>query len=353
MSDKHKRRLAITTGDINGVGIEIILKTFLDQRLLDICTPVIYGNVRLISWYRKQLNLGNINITNPATVDQLTPKTLNVLNTWNEDAVCEPGKQTDGSAKYARLSLDAAIADVLAAKADALITAPVNKKTMKSDSFPFIGQTEYLASKSSVPSALMFMVSESLRVGTVTNHIPVKDISSKLTKESIVGKLNAMKNSLAIDFGIDNPRIAVLSLNPHSGDSGLIGGEEIAIISPAIQEAKQQGMYCFGPYAADGFFGSGKQKTFDAVLAMYHDQGLIPFKQMSFGSGVNFTAGLPFVRTSPDHGTAFDIAGKGVADEESFRMAVLTALDILDARADHADRFSNPVKKVAVSKELS
>lgn len=336
--------LGITLGDLNGIGCEVIIKTFLDNRILEFCTPVIYGSAKVLSHHRKALNLQAFNFNQVKAGEKLQSNTVNILNVWEEDFNVQFGVNSEQSGRYAFLSLQAAVQDLKNGLVDGIVTAPVNKRNIRSTDFPFNGQTEYLASQAGA-DAIMMLVNENLRVGVVTNHVPVQEVSALIKKELIMKKILMMRNSLVKDFGCDRPKIAVLGLNPHSGDSGLIGNEELKEIIPAIQDAKSRNILCFGPYSADGFFGSGHQYKFDGVLAMYHDQGLIPFKTLSFGNGVNFTAGLPFVRTSPDHGTGFDIAGQGIANEESFRQAVFTAVDILKYRTVHSENNLNPVEK--------
>ena len=296
-------------------------------------TPVVYGNGKIISYYRKSLGLEGLKYNQIREVDQAKPRTLNILNCWEENVIIKPGVASNETGGYALKSLDMATEDAISQKVDGLVTGPINKKTIQNEDFEFPGHTEYLVQKTGAKRGLMFMISENLRIGVVTGHIPLSLVVEKITRQRVADKLDIMDESLKLDFGIDKPTIAVLGLNPHAGDNGLLGEEEQQIIGPLIDELKQRGRLVFGPFAADGFFGSQTYLKYHAVLAMYHDQGLIPFKSLSFGNGVNFTAGLPIVRTSPDHGTAFPIAGKGVADESSFRAALFANLDLIKQRA--------------------
>ncbi|MBK9732687.1 MAG: 4-hydroxythreonine-4-phosphate dehydrogenase PdxA [Chitinophagaceae bacterium] len=352
MSEGKRYLIGISQGDMNGIGLEVIIKTFLDARMMERCTPILYGSSKAVSFHRKVLNLGQFNFAQSRTIDKIQWNTFNIINCWEEDPPIQPGQNNETGGKYALLSLQAAVNDLKAGRIDALVTAPVNKKNIHSEAFPFNGQTSYLAEQAGVTDHLMLLCSGNLRVGLVSEHIPVSEVSQHIKKDAIVKKLEILKHSLVTDFGIDKPKIAVLGLNPHAGDEGLIGNEELSEIKPAIAEAKSKNIFAMGPYPADGFFGSGNHTKFDAVLAMYHDQGLVPFKTLCFESGVNFTAGLPFVRTSPDHGTGFDIAGKNIAMEDSFRESVYLALDILRKRDLNKELTSNPLKKVELKKEL-
>ena len=339
---ESKIRAAISVGDLNGVGMEVIMKTFMDQRMLSICTPMIYASGKAVTFYRKALNM-EFNYTGIRAGENIAEKKVNVVNCWEEEINIVPGQASALMGKYAQLSLDGAMDALIKGQADILITAPFNKKVMEDSGFKFPGHTEYLADKLVEKSYLMLLVNKELRTGIATGHIPVKDVSSQLSVEGIYNKIVIMNDSLKMDFGIRKPRIAVLGLNPHAGDEGKIGSEEIEIIIPAIKKAFDNNILAFGPYAADGFFGSQSVSKFDGVLAMYHDQGLAPFKALSFENGVNFTAGLPLIRTSPDHGTAFDIAGKGIASESSFREAVYMACDIFKQRQDYRAINANPL----------
>lgn len=344
-------KIGITCGDLNGVGMEVIMKTFMDSRMLQICTPLIYASNKLVSLQRKQLNLNEFQYQTIRSSQEAILRKTNVVNCWEEDVNVEFGKPSEASGTYAFRSLEAAIKDLKAGVIDAVVTAPINKNTIQSKDFNFKGHTEYLAHHFDVKEPLMFLVSENLKVAVVAGHIPIKEVSSHLTKDKIISKVKTMNRSLQRDFGIRKPRIAVLGLNPHAGDNGLIGKEELEIIQPAIKSCFDEGMFVYGPYPADGFFGSHGYTKFDAVLAMYHDQGLAPFKALSFSSGVNFTAGLPKVRTSPDHGTAYDIAGKGTANEASIRDAIYTAIDILRKREEFDVITANPLAFSKQSKE--
>jgi 4-hydroxythreonine-4-phosphate dehydrogenase len=337
--------IGISVGDLNGIGTELIIKTFSDHRLLELCTPLIFGSNKLINFYRKSLPEINLNYQNVKDLTRITPKQVNIFNCWEEEIAIVPGQLTDIGGSYAVKSLVAAVEALRDKKIQGLVTAPIHKKNTQSPSFDFTGHTPYLKSAFRTNDVLMLMVSDNFRVGLVTEHVPVKDIAQGITREAILSKLNILRDSLVKDFGIDKPRIAVLGLNPHAGDEGLIGKEDEEIIKPAIKDAKHS-MMVFGPYSADAFFARGYHARFDAVLAMYHDQGLIPFKSLSTGEGVNYTAGLPMVRTSPDHGTAFDIAGKNKADTSSFISAIYAALDIIRNRQEYEDNRSNPMKKM-------
>ena len=332
MSDKVK--IGISIGDVNGIGLEVILKTLVEPAILDYCTPIVYGHTKVTSYHRKALGMGDFSFNVIAHPDNANPKRANLINCWEEDVKIELGLSTETGGKYALLSLEKATEDLVKGDIDALITAPINKHNIQSETFHFPGHTEYLQEKSGSNDVLMFLISEDLRVGVVTGHLPVNQIAASITREKITKKLILMNESLKKDFWIEKPKIAVLGLNPHAGDNGLLGHEEKDIIMPAIQDAFDKGVICFGPYPADGFFGNSTYKKFDAVLAMYHDQGLIPFKTLAFSTGVNFTAGLKVVRTSPDHGTGYDIAGKNLADPTSFREALFAAVHIFKSRKE-------------------
>ena len=336
-------KVGISIGDTNGIGLEVIMKTFSDHRMLQVCTPVIYGSAKTVSFHRKALNLPDFNYNTIKSNSDIIFRKINLINCWDEEIKNDFGVQTETGGKYAFISLKNAVADLMAKKVDVLVTAPINKKNMQQDEFRFPGHTEYLAAQAKTEGYNMLLVSQSMRVAFVTGHTPLKSVASLLSKEKILDKLKVMNASLIKDFGIRKPKIAILGLNPHAGDNGLIGQEELEIIVPAINDAKNGNLLVNGPYSADGFFGSGQYKKFDAVLCMYHDQGLIPFKSISFNSGVNFTAGLPFVRTSPDHGTGYDIAGKGIASEDSFREAIYLALDIYNKRQEFETITANPL----------
>lgn len=334
----------ITQGDINGIGYEVIIKTLSDPMINDICTPVVYGSPKVAAYHRKALNAVNFSFNNIRTAEEAHPKKANMINCLDDNTRVELGKSTPQGGEAAIISLEKAVADLKNGKIDVLITAPIDKQNVQSENFHFSGHTEYLKSQAGAEEVLMFMIGESMRIGIATGHVPISQVSGLITKESLVKKIRLMNQSLILDFGIRKPRIAVLGLNPHAGDNSLLGTEEEEIISPAIQKAQNEGILTFGPFPADGFFGAGTFTKFDGILAMYHDQGLTPFKALSFDSGVNFTAGLPFIRTSPVHGTAFAIAGKGEASENSFRHAIYLACDIFRNRQIHEEISRNPLK---------
>lgn len=345
--DSRKIIIGITHGDMNGIGYEVILKAMADNRILDICTPIIYGSSKIAGFYKKQLNIQGINLNIIHSANEANNKHVNIINCVDDEVKVEPGISTLEAGKCSFEALERATNDLREGKIDALVTAPINKKNIQSDEFHFQGHTEYLENKfGEKNSSLMMLVNNSLRIAVVTGHIPLKDVSSTLTQDLILKKLKVMNHSLIQDFAIVKPRIAVLSLNPHASDEGLIGNEEEQIIIPTLKKAEEKGILCFGPYPADGFFGSGHFKHFDGILAMYHDQGLIPFKTMSMDNGVNFTAGLPIIRTSPDHGTAYDLAGKNEAYESSLLSAIYLATDIYRNRKFHEEITSNPLQMV-------
>ena len=341
---ENKIKVGITHGDINGIGYEIIIKTLLDKRITELCVPIVYGSPKLSAYHRKSLNIENFSLNIIKNPDNANLKRPNVINCVSENTRIELGKATKESGEAAFASLEAAVNDLLEGKIDVLVTAPINKNTIQSDNFKFPGHTEYLKEKAGSDDVLMLMTGEKMRIGVVTGHIPLKEVASKITKEKILKKLRLLNDSLLKDFTIKKPKIAVLGLNPHAGDDGVTGSEERDIIIPAINQARDEGILAIGPYAADGFFGAASYTKFDAVLAMYHDQGLTPFKSLEFDSSVNYTAGLPFVRTSPGHGTAFEIAGKGIASPDSFRQALFTALDIFKNRKRYSEMSKNPLK---------
>src|SRR5580704_11834290 len=330
---QQKPVIGISIGDLNGIGAELIIKTFSDHRLLELCTPLIFASGKLINFYRKSAPDINFNYQTTKDFSRITPKQINIYNCWEEEVAILPGQLTDIGGSYAVKSLVAAVEALRDRKIQGLVTAPIHKKNTQSPAFDFTGHTPYLKHAFNASDVLMLMVSDNFRVGLATEHVPVKDIARYITREAISSKLKILADSLTRDFGIDKPRIAVLGLNPHAGDEGLIGKEDEEIIKPAIKDAKHN-MLVFGPYSADAFFARHQQYKFDAVLAMYHDQGLIPFKSFAIGEGVNYTAGLPIIRTSPDHGTAFDIAGKNKADNGSFLSALYGCLDIVEKRKE-------------------
>lgn len=331
-----KPRIGITMGDLNGIGPEIIIKTLSDNRVLNLLTPVIYGSGRVLSYYKKLLNNEEFNYSQVKTKGQLAHKQINVVNCWEEVIEITPGKASQETGKASLLSLQKACEELKEGHLDALVTAPIDKHSVHSEEFPFKGHTEFLTTYFGATESLMLLVGDSLRVGLVTEHVPVRDIASLITKERVEAKFKMLEQSLKKDFGVAKPKIAILGLNPHAGDGGLLGTEEEQVLKPLINELKNKGKLVSGPFPADGFFASGQYKKFDAILAMYHDQGLIPFKSLAFENGVNFTAGLPVVRTSPDHGTAYAIAGKNQADEGSFREALFKACDIIQSRKEQS-----------------
>ncbi|MEK7226510.1 MAG: 4-hydroxythreonine-4-phosphate dehydrogenase PdxA [Bacteroidota bacterium] len=344
--NQTKPVIGITCGDLNGIGIELIIKTFSDNRILEQCTPVIFASNKVINFYRKSVPDINFNYQSTKEFNRVNAKQVNLFNCWEEEVAINPGQLSDVAGKYAVLSLQTAVAALKQKQIDGLVTAPIHKKNIQSPEFTFTGHTPFLKSIFGVNDVVMMMCSGNFRVALVTEHVPVAEIAKHITKEKIVSKLNIIYQSLQKDFGIDKPRIAVLGLNPHAGDEGLIGNEEEAIIKPAIKEAKNNNMLVVGPYSSDAFFARRGFDKFDAVLAMYHDQGLIPFKALAIGEGVNYTAGLPAVRTSPDHGVALDIAGKGKADASSFVTAVFECIDIINRRQEYEENRKNPLRKM-------
>lgn len=338
--------IGISCGDLNGIGIEIIIKTFSDTRILEHCTPVIFASNKAINFYRKSMPEINFNYQNTKDFNRISPKQINLFNCWEEEVAITPGQLTDTGGKYAVLSLQTAVAALKQKHIDGLVTAPIHKKNIQTPEFSFTGHTPYLKSIFGVNDVVMMLFAGDFRVALVTEHLPVADIARHISKEKILSKLNIIHNSLQKDFGIDKPRIAVLGLNPHAGDEGLIGNEEESIIKPAIKEAKNNNMLVVGPYSADAFFARRSYERFDVVLAMYHDQGLIPFKALASGEGVNYTAGLPVIRTSPDHGVAFDIAGKDKADHSSFLTSVFECINIINRRNGYIESHQNPLRKM-------
>ena len=343
MAHSQPIRIGITWGDPNGIGSECILKAFSDERMLDDLIPVVFGHAGALRQQAEQFGV-NLDIQEVEDAGDAKPGSLSCVNITADFADPDWGQPQPQAGEFARLSLEAAVAGLAGNKVDVLVTAPINKDTIQSGQFKFPGHTEYLADKAGVKDVLMILASDSLRVGVVTGHVPLKDVAAALTKDRIVKHGTLLSESLARDFGIASPRIAVLGLNPHAGDNGLIGEEEKTTIIPAVRALQEQGVHAHGPFGADGFFGSGDFQHFDGVLAMYHDQGLVPFKSLSLGQGVNFTAGLPVVRTSPDHGTAFDIAGKGEANGRSLRAACWMAADVRRQRVEHREMTANPLE---------
>ncbi|TXJ27316.1 MAG: 4-hydroxythreonine-4-phosphate dehydrogenase PdxA [Chitinophagaceae bacterium] len=338
--------IGISCGDLNGIGLELIIKAFSDNRLLDLCTPVIFASNKVVNFYRKSISEINFNYQSTKEYNRLNNKQVNVFNCWEEEVAINPGQLEDAAGKYAILSLQTAVAALKQQQIDGLVTAPIHKKNIQSADFNYTGHTPYLKEAFGVNDVVMMLCAGNFRVALVTEHVPVKDIAQYITKENILSKLTIIHKSLQRDFGIDRPRIAVLGLNPHAGDEGLVGKEEETIIKPAIKEAKNNNMLVVGPFSADAFFARRQYEKFDAVLAMYHDQGLIPFKALASGEGVNYTAGLPVVRTSPDHGVAFDIAGKDKADTSSFLTSIFECIDIIQQRSAYDTNRSNPLKKI-------
>ncbi len=343
MDNSTRIRVGISIGDSNGVGIEIILNTFQDKRILEFCTPVLFASNETITAHKKILNL-NTPINRVQNIANLTAGKINLITTWTEQVPIAIGTANENGGKYAFKSLEAAVDALKNNTIDVLVTAPINKKTIQSENFNFPGHTEYLDSKLD-GEALMILLSGNLRVALLTGHIPIEDVSKTITTDLINKKVKILHKTLQQDFGISKPKIALLSINPHAGDDGVIGDEDNTIIIPAIDNLQKKGIYIYGPYPADSFFGSNNYTKFDAILASYHDQGLTPFKTLSFGNGVNFTAGLDKIRTSPDHGTAFDIAGKGKADASSFKEAVFAAISIFKTRKENSELKENALRK--------
>lgn len=345
-------KVGITQGDINGIGYEVILKAFADIRMAEICIPVIYGSTKIASFHRKTMELQAVAFNQIGSAKDAVLNKVNIINCVGDETKVELGQSTTVAGDAAYSSLEMAVADLNSGLIDVLVTAPINKHNIQRDDFHFPGHTEYLEERfgSKGDKSLMILVKDSLRIALVTGHIPLADVPKSLTKENIVDAVIRFERSLKRDFKIRKPRIAILSLNPHAGENGLLGTEENDIIIPAIKELQEHKKLCFGPYAADGFFGAGDYSRFDGILAMYHDQGLAPFKTLAMEDGVNFTAGLPIVRTSPAHGTAYDIAGKNKASEESFRQAIYMAIDTYCNRVEYDVIHANPLKKLYVEK---
>jgi 4-hydroxythreonine-4-phosphate dehydrogenase len=334
-------KIGITIGDVNGIGPEVILKALSDERILEMFTPIIYGSSKVLSYHKNIIGGdSNVVIQNVMDASKAQAKKINVINCWEENVNITLGKVSEDGGKYAKLALERMVEDLKTKSIDGVVTAPINKAAMKMAGFKYPGHTEFFE-KEFNKQGLMLMVSDTLRIGLVTNHIPISEVTSKVTKEQIVSKLKVFSESLKVTFGINRPNIAVLGLNPHAGDEGAIGDQEEKIIKPAILEMKKAGMFVAGPFPADGFFGSSSFKKFDGILAMYHDQGLIALKSLSFGDGVNFTAGIDCIRTSPDHGTAYDIAGNNMADEASFKKAIYLALDCIRNKKEYFDSRKN------------
>jgi len=343
MEKEEKIKLGISIGDLNGIGGELVIKTFEDSRMLEFCTPVIYASVKTLSFFKKHFE-SSIDFNSIQTAEKAVESKVNVITVWKDDVKINFGEEDLIIGSYAIKSLQAAVKDLKDDQIDVLVTAPINKHNIQSEDFKFPGHTDYLAQQLEGDS-LMFMVSDNLKVGLLTDHVPVSEVSKQITPESIENKISIIYNSLVQDFNIRLPKIAVLGLNPHTGDNGVIGNEDDEVLRPTLQAIKNRGKVVYGPYSADSFFGSKNYKNFDAILATYHDQGLIPFKTLAFGSGVNFTAGLSKVRTSPDHGTAYEIAGKGVADISSFKEAIFSAISIFRNRQMNQKLTLNPLTK--------
>ena len=350
MGKNEKIIVGISIGDYNGIGSEVILKTFQDSRMLEFCTPVIFASVKLMSFFKKEYDM-EINFHGIDKIEDVIHKKINVLNVWKEPIEVNFGKEEAKAGEYAITSLKASVEALKNDKIDVLVTAPINKSNVQSKSFSFPGHTDYLA-KELRGNSLMFMISEELKIGLLTDHVAVKDVPGTITRELIEKKINTIHKTLIEDFGIIKPKIAVLGINPHTGDNGVIGDEDDTVLRPTLENIRNNGKIVLGPYAADSFFGSGNYKSFDAVVASYHDQGLIPFKTLAFGQGVNYTAGLSKIRTSPDHGTAYEIAGMNQAHDSSFKEAVFAAIQIYKNREEYQLYAQNPLK-VTVKKEYS
>ncbi|MBA6313960.1 4-hydroxythreonine-4-phosphate dehydrogenase PdxA [Cellulophaga baltica] len=350
MEERQKIKVGVSIGDLNGIGCEVVLKTFEDNRMLDFCTPVIFASNKTISYQKTELKL-DINYHGVQEASKALDGKINVVNVWREIPNIKFGEATAEAGDFAIKSLKAAVQALKKGAIDVLVTAPINKNNIQAEDFKFPGHTDFLAQELEGES-LMFMITDDLKVGLLTDHIAVKDVTAAITPELIKSKVATIEQSLKVDFGISKPKIAILGINPHSGDNGIIGKEDDDTLKPAIKELSDSGSLVFGPYSADSFFGSDGYKSFDAILAAYHDQGLIPFKTLSFGRGVNYTAGLNKVRTSPDHGTAYEIAGKGKADHSSFEEAVFKAIEIFRNRKEYSELTANPLKKSRLKREF-
>lgn len=352
-TDIERVKVGITHGDLNGIGYEIIMKTFLDPRMLENITPIVYGSSKVASYHKKTLNMNEFNLNLVKNAAGAVPKRANIVNTTHDEVKIDLGRSTEIAGQLAFQALEMATQDLIHKNIDVLVTAPINKKNMQSVSFHFPGHSEYLADKFGVKDHLMLMVSDHLRIGVITGHIPLKDVPGNIDSAKILAKIEILNKSLSRDFGIRKPKIAILGLNPHAGDLGVLGTEESEVIGPAVEQAWNKGMIVYGPYSADGFFGSNNYLKFDGILAMYHDQGMIPFKALSFDRGVNFTAGLPYVRTSPAHGTAYEIAGTNAASPNSFREAVHLAVQIHYNRKEFDELNSKPLQNFLKEIEYS
>lgn len=347
---EEKIKIGISQGDVNGIGLEVILKTLMEPGIIEICTPVLFSSQKTVSYYRKVLGLEEFNFNPIRDFNQFNHKKANVFICYEEEVNIEMGKPSEISGKYALISLEKATEALLNKQIDVLVTGPIHKHSIQSPEFNFAGHTEYLGVKLG-GEPLMILCSDELKVAVATGHIPIKEVGQKITLDKIYSRINQLHKSMVEDFGIRKPKIAVLGLNPHAGDNGVIGNEDKDFILPAVQKASNENKLVFGPYSADGFFGNGTYKQFDAILAMYHDQGLIPFKTLAFNNGVNFTAGLQYVRTSPDHGTGYDIAGKNIANEYSFKKAIYEAIDIFKNRKLYGEITENPLAHTTIKKE--
>jgi 4-hydroxythreonine-4-phosphate dehydrogenase len=344
-----KIKVGISHGDINGIGYEVIIKTLMEPRILEMCTPVIYGSPKVAAYHRKALNVEHLPFNHVRGAQEASANKINIINCIDENIRVELGKSTPSAGESSLQALEKAVADLQKGLVDVLVTAPINKYNIQGEQFNFPGHSEYLAQQFKTDDFVMLMVSENLKVGVVTGHIPLSEVTKQITRKKILNKIRIINRSLVEDFQITNPRIAVLGLNPHAGDNGLIGKEELEIITPALEQARNEGITAMGPYPSDGFWGSGNYARFDAILAMYHDQGLIPFKLLSFERGVNYTAGLPIVRTSPAHGTAYDIAGEDKASPDSFREALYMAIDIYKNKQIYKEITRDPLKKFDIN----
>ncbi len=346
-----KIKVGITIGDINGIGPEVLIKAVSDPRITDICTPIIYASAKVLSYHKNITNINNFFYKVAMSGQRITKDKINLVNCWTENVSINIGKVSEEGGKYAKISLDSAIYDLKEGYIDALVTAPINKNAMSKIDFGFMGHTDYLTEVFKSENSMMIMLNDDLRVALVTHHLPIKEVPSAITKEKVLKTIEDLNQILKMDFDKEKPLIAVMGLNPHAGDGGVIGNEEIDIIRPAILEAKDKGSFVNGPFPPDSFWGTFSFKKYDAVLAMYHDEGLIPFKLLSFGKGVNFTAGLPFVRTSPDHGTGYDIVGKNIANHESFLNAIFSAVELTKNRKAYNEAKRNAIKKTAKPSE--
>lgn len=348
-----KLKIGITIGDINGIGPEVIIKTLSNDYFLNYCTPIIYGSSKVLGYHKNIVDTNSFSFINSKDAQSVEEGKVNVINCWIDTVNINIGEATEDGGKCAYIALDKAVTDLKDGHIDALVTAPINKYAMKMANFPHLGHTEYIAEKTGADDSLMFLISDSIKVALVTTHIPISEIAEHITADRVLDKIEILNTTLQEDFGIERPVIAVLGLNPHAGDNGQIGDEDQNQIIPAIEAAKEKKIVAMGPYPADGFFGSDSYKKYDAILAMYHDQGLIPFKSLSFGEGVNYTAGLKVIRTSPDHGTAYEIAGQNMADPGSFRKALFAAIDACKNRKAHQEYTRDKIKKVKLREERS